>query len=92
MDKYSCDDVNNLIDVIKTHLKQTIDNQYTEYKNKCLQDLEYTLEAKRNESVKGILDGIDVVLANNEYSMEPNIFIKIEKKVILNNGDKYAKK
>lgn len=75
---------NNLIDVIKAEIRKQIDSEYTEYKNKCLQDLDMQLEAKRNDCVKGILNGIDVLLSNdNPMSLEPTILIKVEKKVIL---------
>lgn len=75
---------NNLIDVIKQNIKQEIDKEYTEYKNKCLQELDYKIEANRNECVKKVLDGIDVLLsADNPMSLEPNIMIKIEKRVVL---------
>lgn len=76
---------NNLIDVIKKEIQKQVDEEYTEYKIQCLKDLDYKLESKRNDCVKRILDGIDILLsADNPMSLEPTILIKVEKKVILN--------
>lgn len=73
-----------IIDNIKKSIKEEIDNEYTIYKDKCIEDLENTLEAKRNSVVKSILNGIDVNIVDQQpYSFEPVIMIKIEKKVII---------
>ena len=75
---------NNMINSIKKEIHEQIDKEYTEYKIKCLKDLDYQLECKRNECVKWILDGIDIVINSNEpYSFDPTILIKIEKKVVI---------
>ena len=73
-----------IITSIKETIKESIDKEYTEYKNKCLQELNSNLEAQRNKTVSAILDGIDIYINNNKpYSLEPIIKIKIEKRVIL---------
>ena len=73
-----------IITSIKETIKESIDKEYTEYKNKCLQELNSNLEAQRNKTVSAILDGIDIYINNNQpYSLEPIIQIKIEKRVIV---------
>lgn len=78
-------DINSaIINGIKKELQQSINKEYTEYKEKCLKDLDYKLEAVRNETVKSILDGIDVnILEQQPYSLDPVIMIKVEKKIIV---------
>lgn len=84
MDRDAINQCNNLIEVIKQEIRKGIDKEFTEYKNKCLEELEYKIESNRNECVKRVLDGIDVLLsADNPMSLEPNIMIRIEKKVVL---------
>ena len=69
---------------IKETIRKSIDEDYTQYKEKCLKDLEYTLEAKRNKTVSAILDGIDVsIMSKQPYSLEPIIQIRIEKKIMI---------
>ena len=71
---------NDIIQAIKNQLKTSIDEQYSEYKMKCLENLNYELEAQRNRVVKDILDGIDVVLLDKQpLSLEPIIQIKVVK-------------
>lgn len=78
------DIVNNIIKSIKDTIQDTINSEYTEYKNKCLEDLDYKLEAKRNDVVKSVLDGIDVsVISQQPYSLEPIINIKIQNKIYI---------
>ena len=73
-----------IITSIKETVKESIDKEYTEYKNKCLQELDYKIEAQRNKTISAILDGIDIYINNNQpYSLEPIIQIKIEKRVIV---------
>ena len=75
---------NRIIDSIKQTIRENIDNEYTEYKNKCLEELEYKIEAKRNKTVSAILDGIDVkILSQQPYSLEPIIQIRMENKIIV---------
>lgn len=72
----------NLIEMIRLQIQETINDDYTQYKNKCLEDLNMQLERKRNDIVKDILNGIDISINSNEpYTVEPTILIKIEKKV-----------
>lgn len=85
MNREAVEQCNNLMNVIKQEVQKQVDKEYTEYKLECLKDLDYKLEMKRNECVKKILDGIDILLsADNPMSLEPTILIKVEKKVILN--------
>ena len=75
---------NNLIEAIKKEIAKQVDKEYTEYKLKCLKDLDIELECKRNECVKSILNGIDVLISNdNPMTLEPDIHIRIEKKVYI---------
>lgn len=76
--------VNSMIDNIKKTIENNVNEEYTKYKQKCLEDLDYTLEMKRNSVVKNVLDGIDVVISSNEpFSFEPTILIKVEKKIVI---------
>ena len=69
---------------IKETIRKSIDEDYTQYKEKCLRDLDYTLETKRNKTVSAILDGIDVsIMSKQPYSLEPIIQIRIEKKIMI---------
>lgn len=78
------DFANSMINSIKETLAKNVNEEYTKYKQKCLEDLDYTLEMKRNSVVKNVLDGIDVVMGSNEpFSFEPTILIKVEKKVVI---------
>lgn len=76
--------INSIIKNIKDTIQQRVDSEYTEYKNKCLKELDYELELKRNEVVKSILDGIDVnIMSQQPYSLEPLINIRIENKLYI---------
>lgn len=75
---------NDLIQIIKEQLKNQLDKDFDEYKNKCLQDLNASLELKRNSYITEVLNSINIYLENNSpYTLEPNILIKIEKKIIV---------
>ncbi len=75
---------NAIINNIKETIRKDLELEYTEYKNKCLEDLDFKFEAKRNSVIKSALDGIDIsIMENQPYSLEPIIQIKIEKKIIL---------
>lgn len=72
---------NDFISCIKNSIRYNIDKEYTEYKQSCLADLDEKLEAKRNDVVRQILDGIDVVMTSADYSCEPVIQIKINRTI-----------
>lgn len=75
---------NAIINNIKETIRKDLELEYTEYKNRCLEDLDFKFEAKRNSVIKSALDGIDIsIMENQPYSLEPIIQIKIEKKIIL---------
>ena len=64
---------NNITNAIINSIKETI-----------RKDLDYKLEAKRNDVVRSALNGIDIsIMEQQPYSFEPVIQIKIEKKIIL---------
>lgn len=89
MNRVSDNELSNIVDVIKSQIEKQANKNYTEYKTKCLQELDSTLEAKRNETIKNVLDGIDILMSNDKNYLEPNILIKIEKKIVINKaGDK----
>ena len=80
MDRKDYDRVNDLLNNIKLVVEKQINADYTAYKEKCLQDLDVTLERKRNECVKSVLDGIDIMIsADNPQSLEPTIMVKVQK-------------
>ena len=70
-----------LIQIIYKQIQKDLDNKYTEYKNKCLQDLNLELESKRNEIIKSALDGIDIEMQENPYQLSPILHIVVEKKL-----------
>ena len=75
---------NTILNNIKETIRKDLEIEYTEYKNKCLEDLDFKFEVKRNSVIKSALDGIDIsIMENQPYSLEPIIQIKIEKKIIL---------
>lgn len=68
------------IEVIKKEIKNQVNEEYTDYKNKKIKDLDYELERKRNEIVKDILNSITVLNKNTPYGL--NIMIKVENRII----------
>lgn len=68
------------IKVIKKEIEKQVNEEYTDYKNKKLKDLDYELERKRNEIVKDILNSITILNENNPYEL--NIMIKVENRII----------
>lgn len=69
------------IQIIKKQIEEQINNEYTDYKNKKLDDLNMELEQKRNEIVKDILNSITIMNENSPFGM--NIQIKVENRVIV---------
>lgn len=69
------------IQIIKKQIEEQINNEYTDYKNKKLDDLNIELEQKRNEIVKDILNSITIMSENSPFGM--NIQIKVENRVIV---------
>lgn len=76
-------DIENIKNVIKKEIEKQINEEYTDYKNKKLQDLDYELERKRNEIVQDILNSITILNENTPNGL--NIMIKVENRIILNN-------
>ena len=75
---------NNLINVIKEEIKSQIEEEFDEYKQNCLKNLEYEIEKKRNSVVSSILNGISLQFSNTDmYRNEPVINIQIKKNVYL---------
>lgn len=72
---------NTLIKSLKNTIEQEINKEYTDYKNKKLQDLDYELEKKRNEIVKDILNSINILASNEPTGI--NVMIKVENRVIM---------
>lgn len=68
------------IEVIKKEIENQVNEEYTDYKNKKLKDLDYELERKRNEIVKDILNSITILNENTPYGL--NIMIKVENRII----------
>ena len=73
--------MNNWIEIIKKEIEKQINEEYTDYKNKKLQDLNYELEKKRNSIVQDILNSITILNENTPYGL--NVMIKVENRVIL---------
>lgn len=84
MENLNYNKINEILKCITTTIERQVNEEYTQYKNKCLEDLDITLEMKRNSVVKNILDGLDISINSNEpYDLNPTILIKIEKKIYL---------
>lgn len=82
MDRKSLSDQDLYVDLVRTikeKIEEQIDMEYTEMKMQYLDNLEYRLEAKRNETVKSILDSIDIAMRKSEIDIAPVIQIKIVK-------------
>lgn len=65
---------------LKKEIERQINKEYTDYKNKKIQDLDYELERKRNEIVKDILNSVTMLSENTPYGL--NIIIKVENRII----------
>lgn len=78
--------MNNWIEIIKKEIEKQINEEYTDYKNKKLQDLNYELEKKRNSIVQDILNSITILSENTPYGL--NVMIKVENRVILKEREK----
>jgi len=71
----------DLVDTIQGKLEEHINDEYTALKIQYLDNLDYILEAKRNEAVKKVLDGIDILFKQGDLDLEPTIQIKVIKKI-----------
>lgn len=69
------------VEILKKQIEEQINDEYTEYKNKKLADLNMELEQKRNEIVKDILNSITILNENTPMGMQ--IQIKVENRIIL---------
>lgn len=73
-----------LLDSIKSQIEKQVNEEFTKYKEQCLQELEYKIEAKRNQIIGNMLDGISIYIQNREeYTNIPAINIRIETKPII---------
>lgn len=78
-----------MVNSIKDTIREKIEEEFYNYKYKCLTELERLIELKRQDVVSSILNGIDVYISNKEpYSLDPVINIKVvtERKVVLDKG------
>lgn len=71
---------------IKSEIEKQINEEYTNYKEKKLQDLDIELEKKRNNIVQDILNSITIL--SNREPFDMNIMIKVENRIIQNNMKK----
>lgn len=74
------EDIQKWENVIKKEIEKQINEEYTDYKNKKIQDLDYELERKRNEIVKDALNSITILSENTPCGL--NIMIKVENRII----------
>ena len=75
-----------LTETIKARMKEEINDYFTDYKNKCLANLNNEIESKRNKTVNDILEGIKVYIDNNSPYDGPNTYninIRLENKIVL---------
>lgn len=73
--------MDNWTEIIKKEVEKQINEEYSDYKNKKLQDLDYELEKKRNGIVQDILNSITILNEDSPFGI--NIMIKVENRVIL---------
>lgn len=79
----------SLADCIKKHIEEKVNKEYTAYKEKCLDELDYKIECKRNQVISSILDRIAIEVQNRqEFSLEPAINIRVETRPIIKMEDK----
>ena len=71
---------NRWIEIIKKEVENQINQEYTEYKDKKIQDLDTELERKRNSIVKDILNSITILSQQEPCGV--NIMIKVENRII----------
>lgn len=63
---------------IKEAIEKQINEEFTQYKIMCLDNLEYAIECKRNDVVKQILDTINISMSDEDINcFEPTIKIQI---------------
>lgn len=67
-------------EIIKKEIEKQINEEYTEYKEQKLQDLNIELERKRNEIVKDILNSITILISKEPCGI--NVMIKVENRII----------
>lgn len=67
-------------EIIKKEIEKQINEEYTEYKEQKLQDLNIELERKRNEIVKDILNSITILTSKEPCGI--NVMIKVENRII----------
>ncbi len=67
--------------VLKKEIEKQINEEYTNYKNKKIQDLDYELEKKRNAIVQDILNSVSIMNENTLIGI--NMMIKVENRIIL---------
>lgn len=82
MNRQKIDDCSNFLNNIKEAIRDQLDEEFTNYKLMCLENLDYTLECKRNAVIKQILDKISISMFENGLGgLEPTIQIKIVNQV-----------
>lgn len=70
---------NNLTKSIKEEMERYINVEYTKAKEKLLNDMDATLELKRNEIVKELLNTISIECSQENPAHLPEINIKISR-------------
>lgn len=74
------EDTRHWKEVMRKEIEKQVNEEYTDYKNKKLQDLDYELERKRNGIVQDILNSITIL--NEDTPCGLNIMIKVENRII----------
>lgn len=74
------EDTRHWKEVMRKEIEKQVNEEYTDYKNKKLQDLDYELERKRNGIVQDILNSITIL--NEDTLCGLNIMIKVENRII----------
>lgn len=78
----------DLVTTIREKIEEQINDEYTALKVQYLDNIEYRLEAKRNETVKRILDSIDIMFKQGDLDISPTIQIQIIKNKEVDKNDR----
>lgn len=71
----------NLEECIRKEIEKSLNEEYTNYKINCLEDLDEEIESKRNDIIGNVLNGVSVFIQDREeFTNTPAINIRIENK------------
>lgn len=72
---------NRIKAVLYEEIEKELNEEYTDYKRKKLEELDFELERKRNEIVTNILNSIQILTSNEPIGV--NVMIKVKNRIIM---------